>query len=416
LLFSVLLLFLPASAGAIDASLCAEDGVTEVPDFADSRDGNQCLMIDPGNGDPLVPFQYEQFHKTGVAGNPDGGGGCNNKTRLSTTTAIDHNMDQFGRCSTSDDGKFCSLIFWDITFDNYIDPACKNEDGLIYGSGQGWQYMYFKNTVISNTWKCKGGGWSGPNGIFCSEGVTSSSHVDGIQMRGNPANGGWWVFQDSKLVNTNNTSLLYQVQSDYPPNGSVLWQGVEYGQTTSPVGEATNWVADCYDRGTGEETCEDNNGQIGYDAEEIWLVDVSGPGPPGKTLINPKGKHDKLVIVNTGCGPNGCGGSVGYTDGWPHPLLGSGQGPGVCPNGLMLPANCGGDSSPNMKCYCYTSLEAALGDTATSTSNQGDCPSSHCPHEPPPFLQHSAAGWEDPPTSGSPPEPLGPPQRPTLLP
>ena len=41
--------------------------MTEVPPFATGRDEQQCLMVDPGNGAPPVPFQYEFFHLMGIA-------------------------------------------------------------------------------------------------------------------------------------------------------------------------------------------------------------------------------------------------------------------------------------------------------------------------------------------------------------
>ena len=103
-LLLTLLAFLPASAHAIDPSLCADDGVTEVPPFADSRDGNQCLLIDPGNGAPLVPFQYEIFHRTGMSvgakgsGFPPPGGEW-----------IEHNLESYGRCTTKESRRWSSL-------------------------------------------------------------------------------------------------------------------------------------------------------------------------------------------------------------------------------------------------------------------------------------------------------------------
>ena len=66
-IFFVVVLCLPLAADAIDRSLCADDGVTLVPPFAKGRDGDQCLLVDPGNGEPPVRFQYEQFNQTGVS-------------------------------------------------------------------------------------------------------------------------------------------------------------------------------------------------------------------------------------------------------------------------------------------------------------------------------------------------------------
>ena len=84
------------------------------------------------------------------------------------------------------------------------------------------------------------------------------------------------------------------------------------------------------------------------------------------------------MVVNTGCGPQGCNGHVGYDNGWPHPLRKEAEdGPGSCPNGLLA------DPSPwsNIGAvYCYTSLEETLQD-----------------HAAPPFLQLSPSGWATPP-------------------
>jgi hypothetical protein len=51
--------------------------------------------------------------------------------------------------------------------------------------------------------------------------------------------------------------------------------------------------------------------------------------------------------------------------------------------------------------FCYTSVERALSDSVTSTSNQGDCPAPYCPHKPPPFIRLSATGWESSPSGTS---------------
>ena len=99
--------------------------------------------------------------------------------------------------------------------------------------------------------------------------------------------------------------------------------------------------------------------------------------------------------MNTGCGSSGCDGEIEYLSGWPHPVRHSSpSGPGVCPNGY-IGNECQADS--DTACFCYTSIENALADTATATSNLGDCPAAHCPHEAPPFIHLSAAGWENPP-------------------
>jgi hypothetical protein len=388
---SFLLFLLPASAGAIDPALCADDGVTEVPSFAASRDSDQCLLVDPGNGDAFVPFQYEQFHKTGVSV------GCDNGKRLSSTTAIEHNLNSYGRCRTKDDGEYCSILFWDVTWDNYLDPACKNQD--IITLARPLEYVYFKDVNILNAWKCNQEGattnWQGPNGISCSAGEDSGAHTDGIQFRGVPVNGGWLIMQDSSFLNGLHYHFLQQVQSEYGPNGSAVFQNVAFGRKAA-VGEATNWISDCLINNTPNQDstitiCNKGKTLIGYDAKEYWLIDVHGTA-----LFSLRGSHQKIVVVNTGCGKNGCGGSIGYDNGWPHPVNGSGldSGPGSCPNGSIGKCAEGVIGS----CYCYTSLENARADG----------------HKLPPFVHLSSAGWEDSPAASG--GPAGPPLAPILIP
>jgi len=379
----LLILFLGAPAAAIDPSLCGDDGVTEVPDFSMGRDGNQCLMIDPGNGDAPVPFQYETFHKTGISV------GCDSPQNPGVER-IEHNMDTYGRCPTQFNGQYCSQIFWDVTWDNYLDPACRNEDGLFFSGGMGLELLYFKNSKILNTWKCAGGNWTGPNGLRCN-GEDSNAHTDGIQMRNMPSNGGWVIYQDVTFLNGRNLHYLHQGAAKYGAHGNILFQGTHWGRTTSPVGEATNWVADCKARGGNDDICERGRSSIGYPAQEVWVIDTYGTTP-----FNLKALYDKIVVVNTGCGTNGCGGEIQFDDGWPHPMGGSGNGPGTCPNG-QIPKECGGGSN-NGTCYCYTSLENALSDTS--------CPD--CPHKAPPFVHLSAAGWENPPPGAGASRPIPP--------
>jgi hypothetical protein len=399
-----LLVFLPASAHAIDPALCADDGVTEVPPFADGRDGNQCLMIDPGNGDPPVPFQYEVFHKTGMSraardsgDEPPGG------------EWIDHNMDAYGRCRTIGDKQYCSLLFWDTTFDNYLSQAGRNDDVMTYG-GQGLEYMYFKNSNVLNGWKCGelSSPWYGPNGITCPIGPKSRSHSDGIQMLGTMANDGWLIFQDSALVNAH--TLILNVANEragndvgYDVDTNFLFQGFQLSTINTPIGESLHWIDDCYARGS-DTPCENNKARGTMPVGEIWLIDVYGNV---LTSLGRDGWTEKVVVVNTGCGTKGCGGEVGFSaHGWPHPLGRTKvTGPGVCPNGYIGTA-CQADS--NTACFCYTSLENALNDVPTTTSGIGDCPASHCPHKAPPFVHLSGAGWEDPPAGATNPRPRPP--------
>ncbi len=375
----------PPSAGAISPALCGDDGVTEIPPFATSRNASQCLLIDPGNGDPLVPFQYEVFHKAGLSKGSESGsypppGG----------EWIDHNMDAWGRCRTRDAGQFCSLLIWDTTFDNYLSQAGQNEDILFY-SGLGLQYLYFKDTRMLNGWKCSGTPWTGPTGITC-DGDDSTAHSDGIQMRGTLANDGWLIFQDSALVNAHTSLLRLQSKiTGYQVGGNLLFQGFQLGTVNTPTGAAVNWIDDCYGRGS-DAPCANNRAEGSMELEEIWMIDTYGNV---RTKLGRPSWTQKVVVVNTGCGTSGCGGEIEYFSGWPHPLgSSSSTGPGVCPNGY-IGNDCQGDS--DTACFCYTSLEAALSDSPTATSNVGDCPAAHCPHKAPPFVHLSQAGWENPP-------------------
>lgn len=368
LLFGALcaLFLAPATAGAIDPARCREDGVTEVPGFASGRDGNQCLMIDPGNGDAPIPFQYEAFHRRGV-GACDGGEGMPVK-------------ESGAGC---ENGQCLSLLLWDTVADNYTHPGCKNKDVLFIGNGYAWQYIYFKDTHWLNGWKCQGGPWKGPGNLSCAAGEDSSAHADNWQIRGHPVNGGWMVVQDSEIVNSHIQLMIHQTQSEYGPNGSVSFQGVRFETSNSPVGAAQHWIDDCIARGEDADNCRGNRGQIGYNAKEYWLIDVWGNSPFKNWPVDDLGK---LIVVNTGCSKTGCNGTRGFNNGWPHPLIKSEQGPNTCPNGRMASPFTG-----VKEFYCYTSLEQA-----------GRF------HKLPPFANLSTAGWENPPASGGPKRPLPP--------
>jgi cysteine-rich repeat protein len=394
--------------GAIDPDLCSDDGVMEEPDWVlDSgpgagRDGNQCLNINPGNGDPVIPFQYENLHKLGVSIACDG-------TPPAGVDEIDHKADAWGECSTKESGEFCTILFYNTTFDNYLDPGCKNKDILFYGGGNGIQYWYFKDSKIINGWKCSGGAWNGPNGISCAACIDlpcpntdprgcSCAHADGVQFRGGQLSaGGWMIWQDSYLANAGNALSRFTDPPNYGPSGSMLFQGLRTGIWSEPLGASQNWKQECRDRETNDQYCTTNKNIISYGGnagiQELWFIDVSGGGNGG-TLFQLKNKIGKLVIVNTGCGSNGCDGTIEYVNGWPWPIDSDG-GPGVCPNGLIKENPIGSGYSSGGT-YCYTSIEEARDDTFTSSSNQGDCPD--CPHKLPPFIHLSDTGWENPPS------------------
>lgn len=372
----VILAVAAAPADAVDPRFCSSDGVTEVPDFAEGRDSSDCLMIDPGNGDASVPFQFEWMHRKGTQ---ECGG--NKGISPDLTRPIDGE-----RCKDFS-SESCTYLYYDVTVDNYLDAGCKNKDGIFMPDGMKARYLFFKNAKILNTWKCAGGsGWSGPNGIGCSSGEDSNSHTDGIQMRGPPSDGGWLVFQDSEFLNGHNLHFLQQTQSNYG-KGSMLVQGTHFGRAQT-AGEATSYIDDCRARGvTGSDICQVGRSRLDTDMKEVWFVDVWGTTP-----FNLKGNYDKVVVVNTGCGPAGCGGQIAYNDGHPWPLDGADPGTSTCPNG-PIPSDAGG---PGAKAaFCYTSLERALNDG----------------HKAPPFVHLSSAGWETPPDGAS----TSRPDPPTLL-
>jgi hypothetical protein len=368
LAFTALGLSMATGALAIDPALCRDDGVTEVPSFAAGRDSNQCLRIDPGNGDPDVLIQYETFHKTGTA-NCSGSG-----------AQVDVSIPD--SCSTKLGGNFCSMVVWDTVIDNYTSQSCKNKDGIYFGEGTAMQYYLMKDVKVLNTWKCSGGsGWVGPNGIRCDAGEDSSAHTDGIQLRGNPSGGGWWVMQDSQFVNGFNLHFLHQVTTKWGEKGSVMFQGVDFGRRAK-AGVAVDYIQDCLKRGVTNNTglCTDGYTLIDSATKEYWLVDVYGTAK--MRPVN----NDKIIIVNTGCGDGGCGGATQYASGWPHPLHCGGDrtGPGTCPNGPI------GSCSAGSTAYCYTSLEEAAK-----------------AHKLPPFAHLSSAGWASAPV-GATKRPLSP--------
>lgn len=365
-IFAAVVLAVPVASNAIDQALCKDDGITEVPPFASGRNANGCLMIDPGNGKAAIPFQYENFHQQGVAS-------CNPK--LSTTKKIDVKFEKYGACRTKYD-QACTQVLWDIVIDNYLDPGCKNEDVVFMGPP--WEYFFMKNVIVANGWACKGGtGWDGPNGLKCAPGEDSEAHSDGMQVRGQPANNGWFVMQDSVFVNGFNLHLLQQTQSKVGPNGSDLFQGVEFGRKQK-VGEADTWIDDCMKRqknSSESDICSVGRANIGTELREAWFVDVFGV-----TTISLDAVKEKIVVVNTGCG-KACDGNISYSRGWPHPISRAGTGPGTCPNGQI------GSSPPT---FCYRSLEKALADG----------------HAAPPFIRLSDAGWEKEPTPEPDPSPV----------
>ncbi len=369
-------------ARAIDPALCKDDGVTEVPPWAQGRDSSQCLMVNPGNGDPVVKFQYETFHKKGISRHAE-------RPVNAGVDWIDANAYQWGNCSTKDSGQLCNFVMWDTVIDNYLDPGAQNEDGFKIHYW-GTQNYLIKNSKIMNTVHCKGGGWTGPNGVKCIAGNVSGAHVDGIQMREVPNAGGWIVIQDSVLANVGNAASLIQLQPRSGAAEGLLFQGLQFGQFNTPLGASTTWINDCIQMGKDPAICSgvQNGFQIGTEVNQIWFVNVWG----NMRFIQLGATPSKIVVVNRGCGPLGCGGAIGYFDGWPHPLQtfsGGSDGPSTCPNGKYATSPKAG-----VAVYCYTSVENALKE-----------------HKAPPFIHLSASGWAAAP-SGTAPPPSPSPTRP----
>lgn len=176
-LISVLLASLaPFAASAsppnIDESLCRDDGVTEVPPWAEGRNANNCLMIDPGNGEVPYPFQYSFFHHHDGNGNGTHAAGSSDGSPKLYLDQRDN-----GRCRSGDSGQYCTTVIWDTVIDNYLSQELANDD-IWTSSGTEHEYMLIKDSAFRNGWKCDTTGWQEPNGIGCFS--SSSAHSDGF--------------------------------------------------------------------------------------------------------------------------------------------------------------------------------------------------------------------------------------------
>lgn len=358
-----------AQASAFDNSLCTNAG-SPVPGFAKGRDSAGCLMIDPGNGDAAIRFNWE----------------ANTPGKLIPANA----------CPTND----CGYVAWNVNADDFAGNVSGVSGGDAYHfAGRHYKWILWKNFGAGNTWKCKGGSWP-PCG-----GGTSNGHNDAMQIRGQPVNNGWAVMQDSVIANANDIHMILEMSGDQEyvgPAPGFVFQGVKVGYFPD-WGEADNWTADCQAMGGGQICGAPAGGsarwQVGSNSTDTtfkatWLID---------SVSHVRVEADrtaKLIVVNTGCSnaTMSCGGQIGYENGWPAPLghAFSSKGPGTCPNGLLPSGNVRTSDGPNpVPVYCYTSLERALADG----------------HERPPFLQISNSGWQTPPAPGD-----APPAPPQLLP
>jgi hypothetical protein len=350
------LLLAPLGASAINTALCnnadesAADG-DEVPSFAVGRDANGCLLINPGNGESNYSIQYEFFHEDTV------GNACSG-----STVDLKNNADSAK-----------TILVWDTVMDNYKSTACKNKDVMFTGSaGGGYSYelFWFKNSKIINMADCGASGNFGPasdpNRFQCSG--PAGGHHDLFQLRGAPANDGWFIMQDSIFANGHH-GMLDQTDPFFGSLGSNLIQGVQMGNVQA-MGEATDWITDCIQNGHSVGLCNNSSYETGGGPEK-WFINSWGTMT---VSFNDRGPPDKTIIVNTGCGTTGCNGTTGYSsNGWPHPLAPNGLGSRspTCPNAQI-------NTSPDI--YCYTSMEAAV-----------------AVHTMPPFAKLSCAGWATPP-------------------
>jgi hypothetical protein len=366
----LLLLLVPTMSWAIDTSFCDDDGITEVPSFASGRDATQCLLVDPGNGDAIVKFQFEDFHETTQ------GTDCSGSSVLLQYSGAAGNVAK-------------SKIIYDTVMDNYLSANCKNKDVNRTGNADmkgAYEYLYFKNSKIINSVHCdEGTSVTGPGGIFnCTS--NSGIHVDTFQLRGNPVNGGWAVFQGDGgttcVFGNGHHIALFQASSPSGPVGSFLFQGCMLGNVQS-MGAATTWIDDCIERGEpNHDLCNSGSFDVGGNSpQEVWYVDVWGNAK--SPLQHNDGNPGKVIVVNTGCGVSGCNGTIGYGDtGYPHPVHnGSTTRSPTCPNGQIA-------TTPPT--YCYTSMENAIAGG----------------HTMPPFAKLSCEGWATPPvecTEGPPP-------------
>lgn len=375
-----------AQASAIDPALCDDDGVTEVPSWADGRDSNGCLIVEG------IPFQYEFFHKHDASGDGtqlsrsafDGG---QTPAEPVSTSSFWLDFDPSG-CPALSQGSptpahFCTRVIWDTVIDNYLSFAAKADD-IWTATGAPYVHTLVKDSSFVNGWKCgnaaannTGHGTRGPNDDWsCPANTFSEAHSDGIQFgsgtpgKGLPVGGGTVVFQDSHIVNANVSLIHYGGSAQFGANGAVVFQGAELN-TKQSIGYADTWQDDCVARG-GVEACDRNQVNFGYGADPLWLIDVWG-----RTRFGITGNPTKIIVVNSGCGETGCAGTVGYFNGWPHPLEGSAAGPGSIPNGAAS-ANCAGSAFTGT-CYLYDSVDAAVLDG----------------HAEPLFLRLSDTGWLD---------------------
>lgn len=432
-----LLLPIPAAAYGFDVTKCDDDGVTVVPSYALSRDADQCLLVDPGNGDPPVKFQwdirnYTMFDYNAVKDDPNW-----------PTTAAAHGWkvldmaDAGGNsalipASTGCKGEpftnVCTFIVENVTIDNFAYDWTYREDGLHLGYGPQNLWVWFKDVNVLNGWVCNAA-WAGPGGADAAScpGDTCPSggcaHSDGVQMEGQPhyggisgpagGGGGFQVWTGGKIVNGYNANTRFQGKAsttersgviyDRGPTGILALHGARIGRE-HPSGLSVNYFDECMQfSGGNTEICDGtftNMNVFSSDFSELWFVNVVGSAPASAggyaTVDIPGGEQGKVIIVNTGCRETGCisdPGNIRYVSGWPHPVTGinSAIGPGTCPGNSETADGLIKASSPPT--YCYTAMEYAITD--------GDGAGPDIAHKPFPFADKADYGWITPPSGGA---------------
>ena len=155
-LFALLLLIGPGTALALDTSLCSKDGVTEVPPFAEGYDKDGCLVVNSGNGDPPVRFQFRKFHGP----SPGFSQGVTVRTTKYPGRGYDMANVEYGRCKSKNNSppEACTMVLWDIDIDGYSDPKSQGQDLLKIS--EPYKYVLIKDVKLRNQIKCQGAAWS----------------------------------------------------------------------------------------------------------------------------------------------------------------------------------------------------------------------------------------------------------------
>jgi hypothetical protein len=342
----------------------------QTPMWAKGRDPATCqLLVEGGSSYGMIRFDQEkmQFLGPGNSYQPAGPGA----------------KDVAGGCPTS------NLAVWSSKFDNYSAGTKKQMDVSHMNTNSNAKFVLIRDSLFTNAWVCKGGAWSGPNGLSCAAGETSDKHSDLLQIFGLPKDNGWVVLQNTDLLNGDQQIGIWQTPSyqrgayssssprgicaDPAGTGGMLWQNVRYGNPSS------SFKSDCLARGNARWACAGGNqfvikGDTGFPFGDVWLVGVQNLSGARFRVMS---DVPKIVVI----------GGSGGRNGWPGPLgPGPSVGPGTCPNG-KLPGKYNESGTVDTAVYCYSSIESAIA----------------AGHRPPPFLNLSATGWKTAPSGSADP-------------